>query len=164
MAALFCNQCGHRNPPDSNFCSVCGAPLDVVRAERTITFHTREPGETAPEPDDDVVVNLADLPGGQGVLLVRSGPQAGLRVQLTKAVTTLGRSDDADVSLDDITVSRQHVEVVRTAEGFAVRDAGSLNGTYLNHERIDGSRPLVHGDELQVGKFKLVFLLGADAG
>ena len=160
MAFLFCNQCGHRNPPVSNFCSSCGAPLDLGRDERTITFHPVDPLQEVPGTDDDIVVNLADLPPGSGVLLVRSGPQAGLRVQLNDTVTRLGRHPDSDVYLDDITVSRRHVEVERKDAEFVVRDVGSLNGTYLNQQRIDADAALVHGDELQVGKFKLVFLTG----
>jgi pSer/pThr/pTyr-binding forkhead associated (FHA) protein len=162
MAFLFCNQCGHRNPPVSNFCSSCGAPLDLGRDERTITFHPSDPLQEAPGPDDDIVVNLADLPPGSGVLLVRSGPQAGLRVQLNDTVTRLGRHPDSDIYLDDITVSRRHVEVEHTPKGFVVRDVGSLNGTYLNQRRIDADAIMVHGDELQVGKFKLVFLTGPE--
>jgi pSer/pThr/pTyr-binding forkhead associated (FHA) protein len=162
MAFLFCNQCGHRNPPVSNFCSSCGAPLDLGRDERTITFHPVDPLQEVPGPDDDIVVNLADLPPGSGVLLVRSGPQAGLRVPLNDKITRLGRHPDSDVYLDDITVSRRHVEVERRQAEFVVRDVGSLNGTYLNQRRIDTDADLVHGDELQVGKFKLVFLTGAE--
>jgi pSer/pThr/pTyr-binding forkhead associated (FHA) protein len=163
VAFLFCNRCGHRNPPESNFCSSCGAPLDVAREDRTIVFHAVDPLQDAPGPDDDLVVNLADLPGDLGVLLVRSGPQAGLRVALAAQVTTLGRHPDSDVFLDDITVSRRHVEIERRPGGWVVRDAGSLNGTYLNNHRIEADTALAHGDELQVGKFKLVFLVGADA-
>jgi pSer/pThr/pTyr-binding forkhead associated (FHA) protein len=164
MAFLFCNRCGHRNPPESNFCSSCGAPLDVARDDRTVVFHTVDPLQDSPGPDDDVVVNLADLPEGSAVLLVRSGPQAGLRVQLAKRLTSLGRHPDSDVYLDDITVSRRHVELERRGGGYVVRDAGSLNGTYVNGRRIEGDATLAHGDEVQVGKFKLVFLQGADAG
>jgi pSer/pThr/pTyr-binding forkhead associated (FHA) protein len=161
---LFCNQCGHRNPPASNFCSSCGAPLDVSRDDRTITFRPVDPLQDAPGPDDDVIVNLADLPADTGVLLVRSGPQAGLRVRLNRKITHLGRHPDSDVYLDDITVSRRHVEVERIGEGYVVRDVSSLNGTYLNRNRIESDTPLTHGDELQVGKFRLVFLVGDEGG
>jgi pSer/pThr/pTyr-binding forkhead associated (FHA) protein len=161
MAAtvLFCNQCGHRNPPSSNFCSSCGATLDLARDDRTIVFHPADPLQDSESSDDDVRINLADLPDDTGVLLVRSGPQAGLRVRLNPTVTKLGRHPNSDVYLDDITVSRLHVEVERRGGSFFVRDAGSLNGTYLNQSRIDGVAEMVNGDELQVGKFKLVFLL-----
>ena len=161
---LFCNQCGHRNPPVSNFCSSCGAPLDVTRDDRTITNRNVDPGQDAPGPEDDVIVNLADLPPDAGVLLVRSGPQAGLRVRLNRPMTQLGRHPDSDVYLDDITVSRRHVEVERLDTEYVARDVNSLNGTYVNRVRIESDQPLKHGDELQVGKFRLVFLVGDEGG
>lgn len=160
-STLFCNQCGHRNPARSNFCSSCGSPLDVGRDDRTITFHAIDPLLESVGPDDDIVVNLADLPYGAGVLLVRSGPQAGLRVPLTGEITRLGRHPDSDIFLDDITVSRRHAEVVRRNADYIVRDVGSLNGTYVNQSRIDANTDISNGDELQVGKFRLVFLAGA---
>jgi pSer/pThr/pTyr-binding forkhead associated (FHA) protein len=83
------------------------------------------------------------------------------RLALTKSVTTVGRHPDSDIFLDDITVSRRHAEVQRASNGFVVRDVGSLNGTYLNRQRVE-ENPLVNGDELQVGKFKLVFFASSD--
>ncbi len=74
-------------------------------------------------------------------------------------MTTAGRHPDSDIFLDDVTVSRRHAEIVVVGDGFLVRDVGSLNGTYVNRERIDEA-PLANGDELQIGKFKLVFLQG----
>jgi pSer/pThr/pTyr-binding forkhead associated (FHA) protein len=163
VTTVFCNQCGHGNPPASNFCSSCGAPLEVARDDRTIVFHHVDALQESSAPDDDVVVNLSELPAESGVLLVRSGPQAGLRLLLDQDVTCLGRHPDSDVLLDDITVSRRHAEIHRGPDGtYLVRDVGSLNGTYVNRERVD-ERALVHGDELQVGKFKMVYLLGPDA-
>ena len=88
--------------------------------------------------------------------MVRSGSQAGATFALHSDVTRLGRHPDSEIILDDITVSRRHAEVVRTADGYVVRDAGSLNGTYVNQQRVDEA-PLQQGDELQVGKFRLVF-------
>jgi pSer/pThr/pTyr-binding forkhead associated (FHA) protein len=161
-AYVFCNQCGHRNPPESNFCSSCGAALDLARDDRTIVFHPPDPQQDAPGPADDVVVNLAELPPGGGVLVVRSSVQAGTRLTLKDGVTLLGRHPDSDIALDDITVSRRHAEIERTATGYVVRDVGSLNGTYVNGERIERDVPLQQGDEVQVGKFKLVFLIGPE--
>jgi hypothetical protein len=159
---VFCNQCGHRNPPDSNFCSSCGAALDLDRDDRTIVYHAVDPGQDAPGPEDDVVVNLAELPPGSGVLLVRSAPDAGKRLALNDGLTQLGRHPDSDIFLDDITVSRRHAEIERVAAGYQVRDVGSLNGTYVNADRIERETALAQGDELQIGKFKLVFLIGPD--
>ena len=78
-------------------------------------------------------------------------------------VTRAGRHPESDIFLDDITVSRRHAEFRRQGNGYAVRDVGSLNGTYLNRERIDEA-PLRTGDEVQIGKFKLIYLVGSDEG
>jgi len=160
MAYVFCNQCGHRNPPDAAFCSSCGGVLDRL-TDHTITLAKVDPLQEAPGPDDDVVVNLGDLPAGAASLVVRNGPQAGAAMSLDAAITRLGRSTDGEISLDDITVSRRHADIERTDTGYVVRDTGSLNGTYVNQQRIEEA-PLHHGDELQIGKFRLVFFSRAD--
>lgn len=152
---MFCNVCGHLNGDDANFCSSCGAVLEPDRAEdTTITFL---PGEGSSETEDDLSVSL-DLSEG-AMLVVKRGPNAGSKFALDSDVTRAGRHPNSDIFLDDITVSRRHAEVVRHEEGYRVRDAGSLNGTYLNRERIDEA-PLANGDELQIGKFRLVFFSG----
>jgi pSer/pThr/pTyr-binding forkhead associated (FHA) protein len=161
VAYVFCNACGHRNPPDSAFCSSCGSPLDL-KNDRTVTLTAVDPLQDAPGTDDDVVVTVGDLPQGAAVLIVRSGPQAGDRFALTASSTRLGRHPDSEIILDDITVSRRHAAIERTDEGYVVTDAGSLNGTYVNQERIDRA-VLHHGDELQVGKFRLVLFERSDA-
>lgn len=95
-----------------------------------------------------------------GTLVVTRGPNAGSRFSLEAPLVTAGRHPDSDIFLDDVTVSRNHVELTRHADGsYTVRDVGSLNGTYLNRDRIDEAT-LHGGDELQIGKFKLVFLDG----
>jgi pSer/pThr/pTyr-binding forkhead associated (FHA) protein len=157
---VYCNQCGHRNPPDSNFCSSCGSALDSL-ADRTIRLAAVDPLLDAPGQDDDVVVPVGNLPTDVGVLIVRAGAQAGSRFALEEPITRLGRHPDSEISLDDITVSRRHASIERTPEGYVVTDAGSLNGTYVNQERVD--RVLLHhGDELQIGKFRLVFFERTD--
>jgi pSer/pThr/pTyr-binding forkhead associated (FHA) protein len=158
---IFCNQCGHRNPPTSTFCSSCGSPLDSLD-DRTITLTAVDPLQDSPGPDDDVIVAVGDLPVEVGVLIVRAGAQAGTRFTLEDDITRLGRHPDSEISLDDITVSRRHVEIERTPDGYVASDAGSLNGTYVNQERIDRML-LRHGDELQIGKFRLVFFERHDA-
>ncbi len=160
MAYVFCNHCGHRNPPESSVCSSCGSPLDL-KTDRTITLTAVDPLQDAPGGEDDVVVTVSDLPVGTAVLIVRSGAQAGDRFALTGAETRLGRHPDSEIMLDDITVSRRHASIERTAQGYVVTDAGSLNGTYVNQERIERA-VLHHGDELQVGKFRLVLFERAD--
>ena len=158
---VYCNQCGHRNPPTSAFCSSCGSPLDSLD-DRTVTLTVVDPLQNAPGTEDDLVIPVGQLPIEVGVLIVRAGAQAGDRFQLGDLVTRLGRHPDSEISLDDITVSRRHAEIERTPEGYIVSDAGSLNGTYVNQERID-KMMLHHGDELQIGKFRLVFFERTDA-
>jgi hypothetical protein len=155
MSYVFCNGCGHRNPPASAFCSACGSALDLP-ADHTITIAKVDPLLDAPGIDDDVVLSADSVLLGVGVLVVRSGAQAGQRFALVGATTRLGRHPESEISLDDITVSRRHAEIVRSESGYSVRDTGSLNGTYVNQTRVDDA-PLRHGDELQVGKFRLVF-------
>ncbi len=156
----YCNQCGHRNPPGSNFCSSCGSALDVLD-DRTITLTAVDPLQDAPGPDDDLVIPVGELAHGIGVLIVRAGGDAGERFALDADLTRLGRHPDSEIVLDDITVSRRHAEVHRTAEGYAVADSGSLNGTYVNQERVERAT-LRHGDEVQVGKFRLIFFERSD--
>jgi hypothetical protein len=107
--------------------------------------------ESFPEPAVDT------LPPGTALLVVLRGPNAGSRFLLDRDVTTAGRHPDSDIFLDDVTVSRRHAEFYRQGERFLVRDVGSLNGTYVNRERIDETE-LFGGDEVQVGKFRLLFL------
>ena len=103
------------------------------------------------------------LPPGSALLVVRRGPNAGSRFLLDSDVTTAGRHPESDIFLDDVTVSRRHAEFVREGNGFLVRDVGSLNGTYLDRQRIE-SAGLAGGDEVQIGKYRLVFLAGPGGG
>jgi len=156
LGIVFCNQCGHLNVDGANFCSSCGALIEPERPDdTTITFL---PVESAGETEDELSVSL-DLSEGAAMLVVKRGPNAGSKFALEGDITRAGRHPNSDIFLDDITVSRRHAEVVRQDEGYQVRDAGSLNGTYLNRERIDEA-PLANGDELQIGKFRLVFFSG----
>jgi FHA domain/zinc-ribbon domain len=155
---VFCNQCGHRNPPGSNFCSSCGAALNLGEAEDTTMTIVVSPGEER-ESDEDLKVSADDLAGGVALLVVRKGPNEGSKYMLDAEVTRAGRHPDSDIFLDDITVSRRHAEIVRRADGFHVVDVGSLNGTYVNRDRVEDAK-LANGDELQIGKFKLVFFTG----
>jgi hypothetical protein len=158
MAEVFCNQCGHRNPTGANFCSSCGAALAQPGEDTTITFHPIESeGDVA---EDERTVTLEELPEGVGMLVVKRGPNAGSKFMLDSDVKRAGRHPDSEIFLDDITVSRRHAEVVRTSDGYVLRDVGSLNGTYLNRDRIEEAS-LGNGDEVQIGKFKLVFFAGS---
>lgn len=157
---MYCNSCGHKNPIGANFCSSCGAVLETSPAEpTTITFFPTVPSDPS---DDDVAVELG-VAGPGAVLVVTRGPNAGSRFTLDGEVVTIGRHPQSDIFLDDITVSRRHVELRAEDETWIAHDAGSLNGTYVNRERIDHAL-LSDGDELQVGKFKLHFVQGAGGG
>ncbi|WP_190815255.1 glycogen accumulation regulator GarA [Saccharopolyspora pogona] len=99
------------------------------------------------------------LPAGSALLVVKRGPNAGSRFLLDRETTSAGRHPDSDIFLDDVTVSRRHAEFRREGNDFVVVDVGSLNGTYVNREPVDTS-VLANGDEVQIGKFRLVFLTG----
>ncbi len=159
MADVVCGTCGHHNPLGSNYCSSCGAALtDRDPDPTTMAIPVEEIGV-----DDDVTFDADQIEVGTGMLLVRRGPNAGSRYMLDHTVTTMGRHPDSRIFLDDITVSRRHAEIRRTPAGYTVVDVGSLNGTYLNRERVDESS-LTDGDLIQVGKFKLMFVAHATAG
>jgi pSer/pThr/pTyr-binding forkhead associated (FHA) protein len=163
VTGVYCNQCGHRNPVGSNFCSSCGAVLEQGGDESptTITFLLVESsGEVA---EEEVSVPIEAVPEGVGVLVVKRGPNAGSRFVLEGDVTRVGRHPDSDIFLDDITVSRRHAEFLRRPEGYLVRDVGSLNGTYINRQRTEEGK-LNNGDEVQIGKFRLVFLASVGEG
>jgi pSer/pThr/pTyr-binding forkhead associated (FHA) protein len=155
---VFCHNCGHRNPEGVNFCSSCGTALLADGDDATITLHPADEGETAEDYPD---VTSVEIPHGAGVLVVTRGPNIGARYLLGEDVVKAGRHPESDIFLDDITVSRRHVEITPTDEGYTVRDVGSLNGTYVNRERIDEVR-LAPGDEVQIGKFKLVYLVAGN--
>jgi pSer/pThr/pTyr-binding forkhead associated (FHA) protein len=97
------------------------------------------------------------LPPGSALLVITRGPNAGSQFLLDQASTSAGRRPDSDIFLDDVTVSRQHAEFRAKNDAIQVVDVGSLNGTYLNRAPVD-SAVLSHGDEVQIGKFRLVFV------
>ena len=155
---MFCTNCGHKNPEGSNFCSSCGSALtDQQGSDNTITF---APAEMEADLDEEVHVSPDELEGGRGVLIVKRGPNAGSKFFVDNEGVTIGRHPDSGIFLDDITVSRLHAEIRRANGGFSLHDVGSLNGTYLNRERVEET-DLSSGDEIQIGKFKLVFLSGS---
>jgi pSer/pThr/pTyr-binding forkhead associated (FHA) protein len=102
------------------------------------------------------VESIAALPSGSALLIVRRGPSAGSRFLLDQDESVAGRHSDADIFLDDVTVSRRHASFTRSGSKFSVADRGSLNGTYVNGEIVENS-PLNDGDEVQVGKYRLTF-------
>jgi hypothetical protein len=154
---VLCARCGHDNPEGARFCSSCGSPLVPDGDETTLTLHAVE----AADLEEELERYLDELPPGVGLLVVRHGPNAGSSYRLDKPAVTVGRHPDSDVFLDDITVSRRHVLIERDEQGFVLRDAGSLNGTYVNKKRADEAR-LRSGDELQVGRYRISFLEGTE--
>jgi pSer/pThr/pTyr-binding forkhead associated (FHA) protein len=159
VSEVFCTNCGHANVASARFCSSCGTVLDTGSGEETtMTFAPID--ATGEVLDEELALALGELPDSSAMVVVKRGPNAGSKFVLDSDVIRAGRHPDSDIFLDDITVSRRHAEIRRSADGYTVRDAGSLNGTYLNRERIDEA-PLGNGDELQIGKFRLVFFEGS---
>ncbi len=150
-----CEHCNYENPIGANFCMSCGKPLMRPQfTEHTATLDATGPTAVA---EHSGGTSSAEAHKPQGVFVVRVGVKRGSRIALDADLITIGRHPESDIFLDDITVSRRHAEVKRTDTGFEVVDAGSLNGTYVNKELVEHGS-LHDGDELQVGKFKLVYL------
>lgn len=148
--SAVCSICGFANGADANFCSACGSALSKGSDQDT----GRIPAVAVDAP----------MPGAVGQLIVTRGPTAGARFAMTDVVTRLGRGSDSQVFLDDITVSRNHAEIQRKDDGtYELTDSGSLNGTYLNGERVKHAL-LREGAQLQIGKFHLVFVIGSLGG
>lgn len=147
---LICPSCDRDCASGARFCDSCGTRLETAE-EPTDAFDLVE---EVPHSED-----RARFPPTCGLFVVESGPKAGSRYGLEADLVTVGRNGKADILLDDVTVSRQHAEVEKTADRYVVRDVGSLNGTWLNGVRIDTSE-LQDGDEVQIGRFKLVFFHG----
>ncbi|HZB03150.1 MAG TPA: FHA domain-containing protein [Actinomycetota bacterium] len=118
-----------------------------------------QPTEIEDDTGEVIDLPIQDLRDDQALLVVKRGPNAGSQFLIEKDVTTAGRHPESDIFLDDITVSRRHAEIRRKDSNFFVHDMGSLNGTYVNRERVENTQ-LAAGDELQIGKFKLAFFTG----
>ena len=151
MSHVYCPECGFQNLESANYCSRCGALLVVEEVDNpTETISLEELEEEGSELEDIGIEGPA--------LVVRSGGgRAGEQFALERTQTTIGRTPDCDIFLDDVTVSRRHAIVARGASGFTIEDLGSLNGTFLNRHRIEKA-DLDTGDELQIGKYRLIFL------
>lgn len=140
-------------------------PGDVPPEQAPETTSVFKPFLSEPESTESTTSEPAassgvdSLPAGAALLVVKRGPNAGSRFLLDKETTNAGRHPDSDIFLDDVTVSRRHAEFRREGSDFVVVDVGSLNGTYVNREPVDTS-VLANGDEVQIGKFRLVFLTG----
>ncbi|HEY1739794.1 MAG TPA: FHA domain-containing protein [Acidimicrobiia bacterium] len=152
-----CGRCGHTNEERANYCSSCGAPLAANDEDTTLTLAAIN----AVDETDDLAQFLDDLPDGVGLLVVRTGPTAGSSFRLDADETSVGRHPASDIFLDDITVSRRHVTINRDEAVYTLHDVGSLNGTYVNRERCDAAT-LQHGDEIQIGRYRLTFVERGD--
>jgi pSer/pThr/pTyr-binding forkhead associated (FHA) protein len=154
-ATQHCPECGFINNAGANFCQKCGAHLAAEEHDgdqTTITYKVGETGELKAVDLEEVVSTEG------GALVVRTGGgRAGETFPIEGERVSIGRSPEASVFLDDVTVSRNHALLVRRRDGLYIDDLGSLNGTYVNRRRIE-SHKLQNGDELQVGKYKLTYL------
>ena len=151
---MHCPECGFANAEGANYCQKCGAFLAEASSgegDTTAAYQLDETGELKP-------VDLEHVAGEGATLAIRAGGgRAGEVFAVSGERMTIGRSPEAEVFLDDVTVSRNHALLVRRRDGLYIDDLGSLNGTYVNRRRIESHR-LQNGDELQVGKYKLTYL------
>jgi hypothetical protein len=153
MSHVYCQECGFQNPEAANYCSRCGALL-VKEQGGVETTQTFTPEEGTLEPAEA----LDDLGVSGPALVVRSGGgRAGEMFHAQGGSTTIGRSPDCGIFLDDVTVSRRHAILVRRDSGYFIEDQGSLNGTFVNRRRVESAQ-LEDGDEVQIGKYRMTFL------
>jgi pSer/pThr/pTyr-binding forkhead associated (FHA) protein len=180
----YCRNCGHDNPEGSNFCGQCGSALRPDSADSPSSQSSPASPSSAPRvasgdttrtipavvvdsdveglsAEDEAAVNA--LPRGSALLIVQRGPNAGSRFLLNTDQVSAGRHQDSDIFLDDISVSRRHATFTRTQDGTVLADRGSLNGTYVNKDLVD-STLLRHGDEVQIGKFRLIYFASPQGG
>jgi len=157
----ICPACDAVVETGDHFCAACGAALepglDLTGAIAAVTG-TGSGALGAVRPGA-----RTDLPSGSALLIVQRGPGEGSEFPLPAGgdVYSVGRAPESDIFLDDVTVSRRHAEFRHGAQGWSIRDAGSLNGTYVNRKRVN-DRQLIGGEEVQIGKFRFVFLASAE--
>jgi pSer/pThr/pTyr-binding forkhead associated (FHA) protein len=152
---MHCPECGFVNDEGANYCQKCGAYLsrpEGTDEPTTMTYVVDSDGEMRPVDLDEVVEK-----SGAALVIRAGGGRAGESFTLEDERTSIGRTPDAGVFLDDVTVSRNHALLVRREDGLYIDDLGSLNGTYVNRRRIE-SHALEDGDEIQIGKYKLSYL------
>ncbi|GAA1178679.1 MULTISPECIES: FHA domain-containing protein [Nesterenkonia] len=139
-----------------------GAPDERENIAETTSISLPPADASAAQPrlTEDDREAIAALPQGSALLMAHSGANQGARFLLDKDVTTVGRHPEAEILLDDVTVSRRHLTFSRVDGGFELEDLGSLNGTYVNHDRVD-RYTLRAGDEVQIGKFRLTYYAGS---
>ena len=150
MSHVYCPECGFQNPEAANYCARCGAYLR--RDEQGETTLSLDPEEVAAE------VAAGHAPRMPALVVRAGGGRAGETFETGGLRTLIGRSPECHVFLDDVTVSRRHAEIVREDDRYVIRDLGSLNGTFVNRRRIE-SAELSADDEVQIGKYRLTFLV-----
>jgi hypothetical protein len=152
LSFVYCPECGFQNPESANYCSKCGALL--VKDEGAETTQTYTPEEITDEegPLDEIAAE------GPALVVRSGGGRAGEHFIPQGDRTTIGRSPDNDIFLDDVTVSRKHAVVLQSGGELRIEDLGSLNGTFVNRRRIDAATRLESGDEVQIGKYRLSFI------
>ncbi len=152
--AVHCTECGFLNSEGANYCQRCGAllerPSEGASDPITATYRIDETGELVPVEIPEVTAN------GPALVIRAGGGREGESFAVDGERMSVGRRPDSDVFLDDVTVSRDHALLIRRGDGWHLDDLGSLNGTYVNRQRIESQR-LEEGDELQIGKYKLTF-------
>jgi FHA domain/zinc-ribbon domain len=153
MSHIYCQECGFQNPESANYCSRCGALLvkEGSAAEATQTFMADEADVAGGDAFDDLGIK------GPALVVRSGGGRVGETFHPDAERTTIGRSPDCGIFLDDVTVSRKHAVLSQANGVFTIEDQGSLNGTFVNRKRVE-SAELGDGDELQIGKYRLTFL------
>ena len=147
MSHIYCPECGFQSPEAASYCSRCGALL--LRESVGETTLSLGPDEIDGPPETSV---------GPALVVRSGGGRAGESFESIGAKALIGRSPECDVFLDDVTVSRRHAELFLEGGAYTIRDLGSLNGTFVNKHRIE-STVLEDDDEVQIGKYRLTFLL-----
>ena len=156
-----CPTCNHRNDMGANFCSSCGERIGGGPDDPTAAIPIIE-NERADQPDNDHMADREVFAESTGILVVDDGPKSGSRYALDSEIVTAGRHPESEIFLDDVTVSRRHVEISNSDGTYRAKDVGSLNGTYINKQLVEEAE-LVDGDELQIGRFKLLFFYGTNS-
>ena len=154
MTKPYCPECGFKNTEEGKYCSKCGAslPEEESSVEATIRYSPE-----AEEREASEMSNISDTIKGVHLVVRSGGDMAGETFMPVDGRTTIGRHQESDIFLDDITVSRNHAVILHKDDGYYIQDQGSLNGTYVNRVRVE-TQKLSDGDQLQIGKYKLTFM------
>jgi hypothetical protein len=152
VSHVYCPECGFQNPETANYCAKCGALLvrDEIGQETTMTFTPEEGDDEGPSVLEDVGIK------GRALVVRSGGGRTGETFPIAGQRTSIGRSPECDIFLDDVTVSRKHAVLIEREGALNIEDQGSLNGIFVNRRRIESAR-LEDGDELQIGKYRLTY-------